>query len=136
MVGFLDSRKLLYLKKQVRSNNEQLWNYLPPMYIFVFIKENTMKKYLKYTKNFYFLFTLFFIVWMVFIDSNDILTQFKLGSKIKELEKQKEFYQDRKAKILADREELMSNYELLEKFARERYLMKRESEDLYVVVEE
>jgi len=106
------------------------------MYIFVFIKENTMKKYLKYTKNFYFLFTLFFIVWMVFIDSNDILTQFKLGSKIKELEKQKEFYQDRKNKILADREELMSNYELLEKFARERYLMKRESEDLYVVVEE
>ncbi|MCH6198175.1 septum formation initiator family protein [Aquiflexum sp. LQ15W] len=95
-----------------------------------------MKKYLKYTKNFYFLFTLFFIVWMVFIDSNDILTQFKLRSKIKELEKQKEFYQDRKAKILADREELMSNYELLEKFARERYLMKRESEDLYVVVEE
>jgi len=95
-----------------------------------------MKKYLKYTKNFYFLFTLFFIVWMVFIDSNDILTQFKLRSKIKELEKQKEFYQDRKDKILADREELMSNYELLEKFARERYLMKKKSEDLYVVVEE
>lgn len=95
-----------------------------------------MKKYLKYTKNFYFLFTLFFIVWMVFIDSNDILTQFKLRSKIKELERQKEFYQERKAKILADREELMSNYELLEKFARERYLMKKESEDLYVVVEE
>jgi cell division protein FtsB len=106
------------------------------MYIFVLTKENTMKKYLKYTKNFYFLFTLFFIVWMVFIDSNDILTQFKLRSKIKELEKQKEFYQDRKEKILADREELMSNYELLEKFARERYLMKKESEDLYVVVEE
>ena len=82
------------------------------------------------------MFTLFFIVWMVFIDSNDILTQFKLRSKIKELEKQKEFYQDRKEKILADREELMSNYELLEKFARERYLMKKESEDLYVVVEE
>jgi cell division protein FtsB len=73
---------------------------------------------------------------MVFIDSNDILTQFKLRSKIKELEKQKEFYQDRKDKILADREELMSNYELLEKFARERYLMKKKSEDLYVVVEE
>jgi cell division protein FtsB len=73
---------------------------------------------------------------MVFIDSNDILTQFKLGSKINELERQKEFYQERKEKILADREELMSNYELLEKFARERYLMKKESEDLYVVVEE
>jgi cell division protein FtsB len=95
-----------------------------------------MRKYLKYTKNFYFLFSLFFIIWMVFIDSNDILTQFKLSSKINELERQKEFYQERKEKILSDREELMSNYELLEKFARERYLMKKESEDLYVVVEE
>jgi len=104
------------------------------MYIFVLLRKLNMKKYLKYTKNFYFLFTLFFILWMVFIDSNDILTQFKLGSKIKELEKQKEFYEDRKEKILADREELMSNYEMLEKFARERYLMKKETEDLYVVV--
>jgi len=95
-----------------------------------------MGKYLKYTKNFYVIFTLFFIVWMVFIDSNDFVSHFKLHSKVKELEKQKEFYLERKVKIQEDREELMSNYELLEKFARERYLMKREAEDLYVVVEE
>ncbi|WP_373520166.1 septum formation initiator family protein [Aquiflexum sp.] len=95
-----------------------------------------MGKYLKYTKNFYFVFTLFFVIWMVFIDSNDILTQYKLKSKLKELEKQKEFYLERKDKIQADREELMSNNELLEKFARERYLMKRKTEDLYVVIED
>ena len=95
-----------------------------------------MGKYLKYTKNFYFVFTLFFVVWMIFIDSNDIVTQFKLSSKLKELEKQKEFYLEKKDKIKADREELMSNNELLEKFARERYLMKRKTEDLYVVIEE
>lgn len=73
---------------------------------------------------------------MVFIDSNDILTQYKLNSKLKELEKQKEFYLEKKDKIQADREELMSNNELLEKFARERYLMKRKTEDLYVVIED
>lgn len=73
---------------------------------------------------------------MVFIDSNDIVTQYKLRSKLKELENQREFYLQRKEKIKADREELMSNYELLEKFARERYYMKKKSEDLYVVVEE
>jgi hypothetical protein len=95
-----------------------------------------MGSFLKYTKNFYVMFTLFFIVWMVFIDSNDIVSHFKLRSKVRELEKQKEFYLERKVKIQEDREELMSNYELLEKFARERYLMKRKTEDLYVVVEE
>jgi cell division protein FtsB len=95
-----------------------------------------MGKYLKYTKNFYFVFTLFFVIWMVFIDSNDILTQYKLSSKLKELERQKEFYLEKKEKIKSDREELMSNNELLEKFARERYLMKRKNEDLYVVIED
>lgn len=95
-----------------------------------------MSKIFKYGKNFYVLFTLFFIIWMVFIDSNDIVTQYKLRSKLKELENQREFYLQRKEKIKADREELMSNYELLEKFARERYFMKKKSEDLYVVVEE
>ncbi|MGY6522862.1 MAG: FtsB family cell division protein [Mongoliitalea sp.] len=95
-----------------------------------------MSKVLKYSKNFYVLFTLFFIIWMVFIDSNDVVSQFKLRTKLKELENQKEFYLERKEKIKADREELMSNYELLEKFARERYYMKKKSEDLYVVVEE
>lgn len=95
-----------------------------------------MKKYLKYTKNFYFLFSVFFICWMVFIDSNDILTQFKLRTKIKDLERQKYYYLERKEKVKAEREELMSNQELLEKFARERYLMKKKSEDLYVVLED
>ncbi|RZS96092.1 FtsB family cell division protein [Cecembia calidifontis] len=95
-----------------------------------------MAKYLKYTKNFYVVFTLFFLIWMVFMDSNDVFSQFKLRSKLRELEKQKEFYLERKEKIQEDREELMSNYEMLEKFARERYLMKRKTEDLYVVVEE
>ncbi|AKP51959.1 FtsB family cell division protein [Cyclobacterium amurskyense] len=95
-----------------------------------------MAKYLKYTKNFYFVFTVLFIVWMIFIDSNDIISHFKLRSKLNELERQKEFYQERKEKIKVEREELLSNFELLEKFARERYLMKRKTEDLYVIIEE
>ncbi|SIS82849.1 FtsB family cell division protein [Belliella pelovolcani] len=95
-----------------------------------------MSKYLKYTKNFYFVFTVLFVLWMIFIDSNDILTQFKLSSKVRELENQKEFLLERKDKIKQDREELMSNSELLEKFARERYLMKKKTEDLYVIVQD
>ncbi|MFD2033687.1 septum formation initiator family protein [Belliella marina] len=95
-----------------------------------------MNKYLKYTKNFYFVFTALFVLWMIFIDSNDIFSHFKLNSKVKELENQKEFLLERKEKIKQDREELMSNYELLEKFARERYLMKKKTEDLYVIIQD
>ncbi len=95
-----------------------------------------MGKYLKYTKNFYFVFTVLFILWMVFIDTNDIISHFTLRAKLNHLEDQKEFYLERKKKIQEEREELLSNYELLEKFARERYMMKKKTEDLYVVVEE
>ncbi|MCH7412759.1 septum formation initiator family protein [Belliella sp. R4-6] len=95
-----------------------------------------MGKYLKYTKNFYFIFTVLFVLWMVFIDSNDIFSQFKLNSKVKELENQKEYLLERKEKIKQDRQELMSNNELLEKFARERYLMKKKTEDLYVIIQD
>ncbi|MBN3583820.1 septum formation initiator family protein [Algoriphagus aestuarii] len=94
-----------------------------------------MSKYLKYTKNFYVLGMIFFIFWMSFIDSNNIVNQFRLSSKLGELEDQKEYYQERKEIIKSEREELMSNPELLEKFAREKYLMKKKTEDLYVIVE-
>jgi hypothetical protein len=93
-----------------------------------------MRKYFKYTKNFYFLSTAFFLFWMIFIDSNNVVNQFRLSSKLNQLEDQKDFYIERKEKIQAEREELMSNPELLEKFAREKYLMKKKTEDLYVIV--
>jgi len=94
-----------------------------------------MKKLFKYSRNFYVLATLFFLFWMIFIDSNNLINQFRLSKKLWDLEDQKEFYLEKKAQIKEEREELMSNPELLEKFARERYFMKKQTEDLYVIVQ-
>ena len=94
-----------------------------------------MKKLLKYGGNFYVLSILFFLFWMIFIDSNNLVNHFRLSQKLSQLEDQKEFYLEKREKIKAERQELMSNPELLEKFARERYLMKKPTEDLYVIVE-
>ena len=87
-------------------------------------------------KSFYFLFGAFFVVWMLFVDSNDFVTQIRLRSKLNALEGQKEYYLEKKVEVLKNREELTTNQELLEKFAREKYLMKKSSEDLFVVVTE
>ncbi|WP_026966230.1 FtsB family cell division protein [Algoriphagus terrigena] len=94
-----------------------------------------MKKLLKYSRNFYVLASLFFVFWMVFIDSSNVVNHFRLSQKLSQLEDQKEFYLEKKDTINAEREELLSNPKLLEKFARERYLMKKPTEDLYVIVE-
>jgi len=56
----------------------------------------------------------------------------KLGS----LENEKEFYKEKIIEVEKDRDELMTNKELLEKFAREKYLMKKETEDIFVIEEE
>jgi cell division protein FtsB len=89
-----------------------------------------------FSKNFYFIAGCLFLVWMLFFDSNDLITQYKLSRKLTNLEKQKEYYQEKIEEVKKDREELFSNQELLEKFAREKYLMKKENEDLYIIVEE
>lgn len=73
---------------------------------------------------------------MLFVDSNDIVTQIRLKSKLNNLENQKEYYIEKKVEVLKNKEELTTNQELLEKFAREKYLMKKPSEDLFVIVTE
>ena len=90
----------------------------------------------KLTKNFYFLFSFFFLIWMLFIDSNDFYTQFKLNQKRKNLESQKEYYQEKIIEVKQERDELFSNDQRLEKYAREKYLMKKETEDLFIIVKE
>ena len=73
---------------------------------------------------------------MLFIDSNDVYSQFKLKNKLTTLEEEKSYYLAKIQEVKNDREALFSNPKLLEKFAREQYLMKKPSEDLYIVVEE
>lgn len=73
---------------------------------------------------------------MLFIDANDIITQVQLKQQLENLEDEKAYYHDKIIEVKKDREELLSNDALLEKFAREKYYMKKESEDLFVIVEE
>jgi len=73
---------------------------------------------------------------MLFLDSNDLISRLKMSNKIRSLENEKEFYQEKIAEVEKDRKELMTNKELLEKFAREKYLMKKETEDIFIIQEE
>lgn len=95
-----------------------------------------LKKLPKAFRNFYIVTGLIFLTWMLFLDSNDFLSRYKLTAKLRSLEGQKEYYTEKIKEVEKDRAELMGNRELLEKFAREKYLMKKETEDIFVVIEE
>ena len=86
-------------------------------------------------RNFYAVTGISFLVWMVFLDSNDLITRFRMSSKLRALENEKEFYQEKIVEVEKDKQELTTNRELLEKFAREKYLMKKPSEDIFIIEE-
>lgn len=87
-------------------------------------------------RNFYFLTGSFFLIWMIFLDSNNLIARYSLTSKRMTLENEKEYYEDKIREVEQDRDELFGTQSSLEKFAREKYLMKKESEDVFIVVEE
>lgn len=89
-----------------------------------------------FLRNFYVLTIIVFVVWMVFFDSNDFISQVKLSAQQAELEEAKSFYEEKIIDVKKDREALLNNNELLEKIAREKYFMQKPNEEVFIVVEE
>ena len=90
---------------------------------------------LKYLKNYYIVVTAFFIAWMLFFDKNDFITQFKLKAQLSDMRSQRDFYKEKTKVVEQERKELLEDDALLEKFAREKYWMKKETEDIYIIEE-
>lgn len=86
-------------------------------------------------RNFYFLTFACFAIWMLLFDGNDLYSQLKNRAKLAKAQADKRYYQEKIAQVGKDREELMGTPELLEKFAREQYLMKKKSEQVFLVEE-
>ena len=87
-------------------------------------------------KNKYLIAAFLFIVWIAFFDQNNWVERYQNIKELKQLEADRGYYQQ-KIKEDAERlKELKTNNENLEKFAREQYLMKKENEDVFVIVEE
>jgi cell division protein DivIC len=73
---------------------------------------------------------------MLFFDKNDVFTQSARNKQLKELQNSKQYYTERIAAERKDLEQLKSNPGTLEKYAREKYLMKRDNEDLFLISED
>lgn len=87
-------------------------------------------------RNFFFLFSMVFIIWMIFFDSNDLISQYKMNKQLNDLESEREYYEQKIVEVKAEEDALIKDKDKLEKFAREHYLMKKPTEDIYILVEE
>jgi cell division protein FtsB len=95
-----------------------------------------MKRLLELLRNKYFLAVVAFGIWMMFFDKNDMLSQYEYRSEVNKLQQEKDFYLKETASAKKDLNELDSNLSTAEKFAREKYFMKKENEDVFVIVKE
>lgn len=80
----------------------------------------------------YLIIVIFFVIWMVFFDTNSFLIHKELTDDIRALEENKEFFEN---EINQDKQfiEKMKDSDEIEKFAREKYYLKRENEDIFII---
>ncbi len=85
--------------------------------------------------NKYFISFAAFCVIVLFLDRNDFFTQFQRQKELRQLQQSKKFYTTQIASERKELEALKNNPATVEKYAREKYLMKRDNEELFLVPE-
>ena len=77
-----------------------------------------------------------FLIWMLFLDANSWIIQRGLNKSIEKLEDRKEFYKNEISNDRKALDEINNDPEMLEKYARERFFMKKKNEDIFIIKEE
>lgn len=84
-------------------------------------------------RNKYFLATVGFVVWMLFFDHNDLFTQLERRGELNQLKQSKQYYEKQIAENRKFSNDLQFNASAIERYAREKYMMKRDNEDLFII---
>ena len=82
-------------------------------------------------RNRYFLVLIFFFAWLIFFDRHDVWTQYRLQQSLNKLKEDKSFYQQKIEEVKQQRLDIELNKE---KFAREKYYMKKDNEDVFLMI--
>ncbi len=92
-----------------------------------------MSSFLKIFKNKYSISLTVFAVWIFFFDRNDLITQWDRKQELQKLEASASFYEKEIANTKRDLMDLNNKPAILEKFAREKFYLKRDNEEIFLV---
>ncbi len=93
-------------------------------------------KVFKIFSNKYLVSLFAFAILMLFSDHNDLFIQADRNKQLHKLLKSKKFYENAIAKTKEELSTLQNNPTAIEKYAREKFYMKRDNEDLFIVQNE
>src|SRR5690606_37894100 len=94
-----------------------------------------MERFIAIIRNKYIIASVAFLVWMLFFDRHDFATQYGYYSQLKGLQAEKAFYTEEIERVTTTLHNLNNNPQELQRLAREKYKMKKENEDVFVVIE-
>ena len=98
------------------------------------LRFNFIEKIPPVFRNKYVLTIIIFVVWVLLLDSNNLITRYKEMSELRKLKIDREYYIKRIEEDKQKLHELKTDNHNLEKFAREQYHMKKPDEDLYIIL--
>lgn len=84
-------------------------------------------------KSKYLIAAMAFLAWIVFFDRNDLLTQVQRNHELADLQSSKDMFTKKIEKERKELNQLQTNPAILEKYARERFYMKRDNEELFLI---
>jgi cell division protein FtsB len=99
-------------------------------------KKKFWKTLLSIAWNKYFISLVAILVWITFFDKDDLMSQYELMQKLDQLKTEQQYYTGEIEKSKNSMNELRTNSASLEKFAREKYLMKKDNEEIFVIVKD
>jgi cell division protein DivIC len=91
---------------------------------------------LRIIRNKYILTLLILFVWLLFFDRNNLIDRVKYLRAVNEMEKQRLYYIEKIKEDSTRLDQLRTDNDNLEKFAREQYYMHKEDEEVFVIVDE
>ena len=115
----------------MRGGDEGSW-----IFLYFYRMKRFLTKLWPWLRNKYVLTISLFAIWILFFDQNNMVDRMKMSSEIRQLEKDREFYQEQIMTDSTRLNELTTNKANLEKYAREQFLMKKPDEDVFVVINE
>ena len=87
-------------------------------------------------RNKYLILLLLFILWIIFLDDYNLIHQKKIKNNVDELKELKDFYISEIKSDSAELSKLKNDSNEQERFAREKFLMKKDNEDIFIIRED
>lgn len=87
----------------------------------------------KIFQNKYWIILVIFSIWMIFFDSNSVITHYELNKELEAVNQEKEFLKETIKKEKKEHQQIKNSSFMMEKLARERYFFKKDNEDVFLI---